>query len=203
MHRPARASRRPFFATLVLASLAAFAMTASTSACGGSKELRAPQMALSDTGGGRFALPDDLSREKATVLVFYSDHCPCFRVHEDRIRAIASDFGGRGVRVVLVDSEVEAELERDAASARERNLPPIVVDPGAKLAGALGAEYATYSVVFDGEGRVRYRGGIDSDKNRLTPDARPYLREAVEAVLAGKEPPITEGKALGCALQTH
>ena len=51
-----------------------------------------------------------------------------------------------------------------------------VRDPGATLAKELGAQYATYSVVLDADGRVRYHGGIDSDKNHLHDDATPYLR---------------------------
>lgn len=171
--------------------------------CASSRTPETPTLTLADTTGTNTTLPSDLSRSKLTVLVFYADHCPCFRVHEDRIKELDKTYGPRGVRFLLVDSEVEATLERDTASARERSLPPIAIDPGAKLADALGAQYATYTVVLDEAGHVRYRGGLDSDKNRLTDDAKPYLRDALDDLLAGKTPRVAEGKALGCALQTR
>ena len=160
-----------------------------------------PAMTLVDTAGSTTTLPDDLARSKLTVVVFYAEHCPCFRVHEERLREIARVYAPQGVRMIFVDSEVSASQERDARAATERGLPAIAIDPGAKLADALGAEYATYTVVFDAQGRVRYRGGIDADKERLHDDTTKYLRDALDDLVAGREPRLTEGKALGCALQ--
>ena len=162
---------------------------------------RVPSLRLLDTAGGTTTTPEDLSRAPVTVVVFYAEDCPCFRVHEDRLRALAKAYADRGLRLILVDSEVSATAERDARAVAERGLPAIVLDPGARLADALGADYATYTVVLDAQGRVRYRGGIDSDKERLHDDPDAYVRNAVDDLLAGREPRTTEGKALGCALQ--
>lgn len=162
-----------------------------------------PTLTLVDTAGTTAAFPGDLARAKLTVVVFYADHCPCFRIHEERIRELVRAYGPMGVRVLLVDSEVSASQERDARAASERDLPAIVLDPGAKLADALDAEYATYTVVFDRSGRLRYRGGIDTDKNVLHDDSKRFLRDALDDLLAGRDPRNAEGKALGCALQKH
>jgi len=162
-----------------------------------------PPLTVVDTAGASTTLPADLARSKLTVLVFYSEHCPCFHVHEARLIELARTYESRGVRVIFVDSEVSATVERDSRAASERGLPAIALDPGGKLADAVGADYAAYSVVLDPRGRVRYRGGIDSDKDRLHDDAQSFLRDAVEDLIAGREPRVAEGKALGCALQKH
>lgn len=169
-------------------------------ACRPAQTASVPPLVLHDTAGGTASFPAVLAESKATAVVFYSHHCPCFRAHEERIKEIARDYSGRGVKLLLVDSEVDATAERDA-KATERGLPPVVLDPGAKLADAVGADYATYTVVFDAEGRIRYRGGIDTDKNQPTAGATPYLRDALDDLVAGKAPRRAEGKALGCALQ--
>lgn len=160
----------------------------------------APHVVLADTAGGQTAFPDDFAKAKATVVVFYADHCPCFHVHEARLAELDRAYREKGVRFLVVDSEIDATLPRDAASAAAAGLPAIALDPGAKLADAVGAQYATYTVVFDGEGRVRYRGGIDSDKNTLHDDAKPFVRDALDDLLAGRDPRLAEGKTLGCAL---
>jgi hypothetical protein len=101
----------------------------------------------------------------------------------------------------MVDSEVGGSPDADAAEAKRRGYPfSILTDRGAKLADALGAEYATYTVVFDSSGRVRYRGGIDSDKQRLHDDATFFLRDALDDLLAGRAVRTSEGKTLGCVL---
>jgi hypothetical protein len=45
------------------------------------------------------------------------------------------------------------------------------------------------------------RGGIDSDHDNLHDGATPYVAEALDDVLARREPRVTEAKALGCTLQ--
>jgi hypothetical protein len=143
-----------------------------------------------------------LARTPLTVLVFYSPDCHCLSVHEDRLRALDVADRARGVQIVMVDSEVGASPDRDAAEARRRGYPfPILVDRGGRLADALGADYATYAVVADPAARVHYRGGIDSDRIHLHDDRTPYLEQALDDLLAHREPRVAEGKSLGCALQ--
>jgi hypothetical protein len=164
---------------------------------------RTPTLSVVDTSGAHTTFPGDLARSRLTVLIFYAERCPCFRAHEERIRELSRAYAPRGVDFLLVDSEVDATMDRAVAAVQERKLPRMALDPGGRIASALGAEYATYSVVLDASGRVRYRGGIDSDKNRLTDRPREYLREALEDILAGREPRRSEAKSLGCALQTR
>jgi hypothetical protein len=137
-----------------------------------------------------------------TVLVFFSPDCHCLAVHEPRLRALFERGHPRGVQFFMVDSEVDGSPERDVAEARRRGYPfPILRDQGGKLAEALGAEYAAYAVVFDSTARVRYHGGIDSDRTHLHDEATAYLADALDDLLADREPRVTEGKTHGCALQ--
>jgi hypothetical protein len=136
-----------------------------------------------------------------TVLEFFSAHCPCQAAHDERLRSIAAAYAGRGVAVVAIDSEVDAKVERDRAEVVRRQYPfPVVLDRGGTIARAYQAEYATYTVVMDRGGNVLYRGGIDSDKRHLHPDATSFLREALDDALAGRPVRHPEGKTLGCAL---
>jgi hypothetical protein len=74
-------------------------------------------------------------------------------------------------------------------------------DPEGATADALGAESATHTVVLDGRGRVHYRGGLDSDRNTLTETASPWLKDALDHLLAGREPEPAETTSLGCVLR--
>jgi hypothetical protein len=137
-----------------------------------------------------------------TVVIFFSPDCHVLAAHDDRIRKLAKDFGPPRVRILAVDPEVDASLERDRAEIEGRRYPfPVLIDRDGSLARSLGATFASYTVVFDHEGNVRYRGGIDSDRVHMRDDATPYLANALSDLLAGKAPRVAESKALGCALR--
>jgi hypothetical protein len=165
--------------------------------------LRVPDVTLTSTSGDVATYPRDLTAAKLTVFIFFSRDCLCFTAHQPRLHALEDRFTPLGVRFVLVDPETSRTAALDAREVQKRSLPgPIFLDPGAKLATALGAEFATYAAIVDGEGHVRYRGGIDSDKSHLREDSTAYLANALDDLTAGREPRVAEAKTLGCVLQT-
>ena len=79
---------------------------------------------------------------------------------------------------------------------------PAVIDGNRKLASRARATVTPETVVFDRTGAIRYRGRIDNfyaalGKPRQQVTAHD-LRDALDAVLAGKPVPNPETKALGC-----
>ncbi|HEY8074072.1 MAG TPA: redoxin family protein [Labilithrix sp.] len=160
-----------------------------------------PGVIVADAAGQPVDLRATASRAPFTVVEFFSAHCPCQQVHDARLRALYTDFAPRGVGFYAIDAEREASAERAKRESADRHYPyPLLVDPRGASADALGAEFATYTVILDRDGRVRYAGGIDSDRTHLTGDAHAYLRDALDDLLAGREPRVARGKALGCAL---
>jgi hypothetical protein len=141
-------------------------------------------------------------RAPLTVVVFFSADCACQRAHDARLNDLALAYRSRGVQFVAVDAEVTATAAHDVAEARARGYPfPILSDPEGSSADALGAESAMHTVVLDGAGRVHYRGGLDSDRNTLTASASPWLKDALDRLLAGREPEMAETTSLGCVLR--
>jgi hypothetical protein len=191
-------------AALVMASASCVAVGHGGVAPGVAAEvaLEVPSVPLVGAGGEPLDARSLARSSPFTVLVFFSPDCHCLSVHEPRLRALFDAYQPRGVQFFMVDSEARGTRERDVAEARLRSYPfPILGDRGARLADALGAEYATYTLVVDSRGRVRYRGGIDTDKSHLHDGATAYLRDALDDLLADREPRLAEGKTLGCSLQ--
>ena len=186
-------------------TLTAFAiLTLLVAGCAGrpSPAPQVPGAPLLDTAGSTVDVRQLVSAQPLTVLIFFSSECHCLVQHDGRIRELYDAYHPRGVQLLMIDSEVRASPGGDAAEAARRGYRfPVLVDRGAKLADALGAEYATYSVVVDAQGRVLYRGGFDSDNTHLRDHATPYLRNALDDLLAGRPPRVAEAKTLGCALE--
>jgi peroxiredoxin len=162
-----------------------------------------PRLVLAGTDGTKHDLAEESRSSRLTVLFFTAWNCPCQAVHDARIRDLYAHYHSLGVDVLAIDSEVGGKVERDKEEATRRGYAfPVLVDTGGALARAVGAEYATESFVLDSTGIVRYHGGLDSDRKQLHDDAQPFLRDALDDLLAGKSLRMAESKALGCALQT-
>lgn len=183
-------------------SLVLVTLAASLVACARPRPTSPREVALVAEDGGARGFDRLVAKAPYTVVVFVSAECPCLNAHLGRLRELAAMYAPRGVQFLAVDSEIGATPARAKATERELALPfPVLVDEGARLADAFGAEYATFTVVLDRELNVRYRGGIDSDKRKLHEDATPYLRDSLDDLLAGRAPRRAEGKALGCVLR--
>jgi len=120
--------------------------------------------------------------------------------HAARIKELTDTYGPRGVQFFGVDSEVGTTPQIAAAEARDLFVP-VLIDTGARLADFYRAEFATFSVVVNREGLIRYEGGLDSDKQKLHSDAKFYVRDALDDLLAGRPARLFEGKTLGCVLR--
>src|SRR5205814_9359828 len=104
---------------------------------------------------------------------------------------------------IHADPAVSAEAARKHAGEYRLGFP-IVLDPAQELARKVGATVVPSAVLLSPTGEVLYRGRIDDryaldGKRRDEPRSRD-LRQAIEAVLAGKSPPARETRAFGCPL---
>ena len=85
--------------------------------------------------------------------------------------------------------KVRAKLEKAGLKFR------VFVDHGNKVSDLFQAATTPHSYVIDQKGVLRYAGALDGTAEKK--DDRAYVREAIEAVLAGKEVKDKETKPYG------
>ena len=140
---------------------------------------------------------------KATVVVFYSALCPISNEFNDRMSELYKAYKGKEVRFVFVDSNDNESAAEIARHAKLAEYPfPVYKDEHNVLADLLKAEATPESFVLDGSGVIRYRGYIEDSKNEARVKVR-GLRDAIDAVLAGKPVPRPETKSFGCTIKRH
>ncbi len=157
----------------------------------------APLFELPDLKGRRIRLEE--LRGKVVILYFWSADCDwCKRVDQDMLRFLAQWDG----QVVLlpVDSTQESTPEQNLLEMQARGLPVILVDPNQTVASRYSAKTTPHCFVIDQDGNIRYQGAFDDVTFRKRTAERHYVREAVEALLAGDQPEISETPPYGCAL---
>jgi peroxiredoxin len=165
----------------------------------------APDFSLPDTDGDSWSASDSASAP-ATVVVFTCNHCPYALAWHDRIAQVARDYGDRGVRVLAINANDAERYPRDSYQAmkdrvaREGWPMPYLHDATQEVARAYGAQVTPDVFVLDAERRLRYRGAPDGDYDDPSQQAA-WLREALDAVLAGAEPARAETKPVGCSIK--
>jgi peroxiredoxin len=167
------------------------------------------RLALGDRGPG-FALPGVDGRDhslaehagKPVVVVFSCCHCPYVVAWEDRLNAIARDYSGRAALLAVnANDHLGDTVEHMEARAREKGFAfPFLRDASQDVARAYGAQRTPEVFLLDAEHRLAYHGAPDSDYTDET-GADPWLRRALDAVLAGEAPPLTETAPVGCTIK--
>jgi hypothetical protein len=163
----------------------------------------APPFALPDTEG---ALHEP-GAAPATVVVFTCNHCPYALAWHERLVAVARDYAALGVRMLAInpnDAERYPGDSPEAMAARVRagefDGVPYLRDESQGVARAYDAKTTPDVFLLDAQGVLRYRGAPDGDYDDPGQNAA-YLRDALDAVLAGREPDPSETTPVGCSIK--
>lgn len=156
-----------------------------------------------------FSLPDTDGREHGpggvTAVVFTCNHCPYALAWHDRIAQAARDY--EGVTFLAVNPNDAERYPADSYEAMKQRVEadggwplPYLRDESQEVARAYGAKTTPDVFVLDADSRLRYRGAPDSDYRDEAQGAA-WLREALDAVLAGDEPARPETDPVGCSVK--
>lgn len=144
-------------------------------------------------------------QKRAAVIVFTGIDCPVGNVYMPRLVELAKKYEDQKVQFLAINANASETAEQMAAHAREYGVPfPVLKDTGHLVANQVLAERTCEALVLDGGARIRYRGAIDDQytrKGRKPEAAHSYLADALDAVLAGKEPDTTATSVEGCLIE--
>lgn len=160
-----------------------------------------PTFALPDLAGRTVSLDD--YGAKPVAVVFSCCHCPYVVAWEDRLNAIAGDYEDRaGLVAINSNAGYLGDSPEDMRRRADEKgfVFPFLYDESQDAAEAYGAARTPEVFLFDVERRLVYHGAPDSD-HRDPAGAEPYLREALDATLAGTLVATAETPAVGCTIK--
>lgn len=175
----------------------------------------APAFDLPGVDGRNWKL-SDFSADKLLVVIFTCNHCPTAQYYEPRIKDLVTDYQGKGVRVVAImpndpksvrlDELAWTDLSDSFAEMKVRakdhqfNFPYLYDGENEAVSRAYGPAVTPHAFVFDANRKLRFVGAID-DSERVQQVTKHYLRDALDALLEGKEPLVAQTKVVGCSVK--
>ena len=193
---------------LIMGALAAFT-TADAPAAGYKVGDVATDFSLKNINGKKVSLKDFTSA-KGFIVVFTCNHCPYAQAYEDRVLALDKKFKAKGYPVIAInpnnpDKVAEDSFENMQKRAKDKKYSfPYLLDEGQKIYPQYGATKTPHVYVLQKTTNgnvVKYIGAIDDNYEDGKLAKKHYVEDAVNALLAGKEVPVKETKAIGCSIK--
>jgi peroxiredoxin len=143
------------------------------------------------------------TKEDVVVLVFLANHCPVVTAYEDRIIDLANELKGKSVKFVGVSVNRMASDRLPAIKERVKDKGYNYIygyDESQKIGKAYGASVTPEFFVLDKDRVIRYTGALDDsqDDSKVT---KTYVKDAVNAILAGETVEVTETRPKGCGIR--
>jgi hypothetical protein len=165
-----------------------------------------PAVAVRDIDG---VLREPMKVEKghAEALFFVTNDCPVSNYYSHEIRRICDDYAGRGVGCALVytDPAMTDAQAREHANEYGHGAYLKIVDRKHDLVKAVGATINPTAVIIRADETIAYRGRIDNSFAAIGKQRRVVteheVRDALDAVLAGKPVLKPEAPPIGCYIQ--
>jgi len=168
----------------------------------------APDFTLKDTAGKEHHLADLTKAGKVVVLEWFNPDCPVSKAYhtgDNVMTKLAAELAGRDVVWMAINSGAAgkegAGLERNQKAVTEYSIAyPILIDESGSVGRMYGAKTTPHMFVIGKDGKLQYAGAIDDSSGRGAGKTN-YVREAVSALLAGKDVAVKESKSFGCSVK--
>jgi len=170
---------------------------------------KAPDFRLKNVDGKMVSLAD-YPQVKGFIVIFSCNHCPFVKAYEDRIIDLHKKYAPKGFPVVAINSndpEVvpEDSFDKMVERAQQKNFPFVYLfDEGQNVYPLYGAARTPHVFVLSKKANelfVEYIGTIDDNYKDASAVKEKYVENAVDALLSGKKPAVTETKAVGCSIK--
>lgn len=171
----------------------------------------APGFTLTSAGGEEVSLSD--YEGKIVVLEWLNHDCPFVKKHYEsgNMPELQDNYRDQGVVWLTINSSAEgkqgylppAEMV-ELSEEKGSNATAVLMDTDGTVGKAYGATVTPHMYVIGKDGTIKYAGGIDDKPTTELADvetATPYVENALDAVLAGKEVETKTAKPYGCTVK--
>lgn len=170
---------------------------------------QADDFKLKNTDGKMISLAD-FKDAKGFIVIFTCNHCPYAKAYEQRIMDLDKKYKSQGFPVIAISPNDPTAVPDDSYDnmvkrAKSKNYTfPYLIDETQQVARQFGAMRTPHVFILSKTSKgydVKYIGAIDDNTEDASQVKNHYVEDAVNALLQGKQVPVTETKAIGCTIK--
>jgi peroxiredoxin len=168
---------------------------------------KAPAFRLPDTQG-RIVSLEDFADAKGLLVMFICNHCPYVKHVAPELARLARDYRDKSLAIVAINANdvrnyPDDSPERMAEEVKARGYTfPYLFDASQAVAQAYTAACTPDFFLYNELRELVYRGQLDDSRpGNNIPLTGKDLREAIDAVLAGKPPSGAQRPSVGCNIK--
>lgn len=161
---------------------------------------------VKDVSGEMITL-SEVAGEKGLLVIFSCNTCPWVTKWEDRYNPVANLAEEHGVGTIALNPNTAYRDNGDGFEDMQKRAEEsgyefyYALDENSKMAEAFGATRTPHIFLFNSDMELVYRGAIDDNANSAEDVEKPYLKNAIEELGAGKEISVKTSKSLGCTIK--
>jgi thiol-disulfide isomerase/thioredoxin len=169
---------------------------------------KAPYFKLWDAISEKFLTLEKLKADKATLIMFICNHCPYVKHVNQEIVRLANAYMQKGVGFVAINSNDPVQYPEDSLPkmkeyAETLQYPfPYLFDETQEVAKDFNAACTPEFYLFDNQLTLVYHGQLDDSRpSNGKPVTGKDVRDAIEAILAGKPVSRNQMPGIGCSIK--
>ena len=169
----------------------------------------ASDFSLKNVNGSKVSLAD-YKTAKGFIVVFTCNTCPVAKIYQARIAALNDVYAPKGYPVIAINTNDPVaspgdSYEKMQSYAKEKKFSYVYLeDQDQVYTKKYGATKTPHVFVLQKTAKgneVAYIGAIDNTQEGETASTTTYVRNAVNLLLQGKKPTLTNTKAIGCSIK--
>jgi peroxiredoxin len=173
----------------------------------------APDFSLPGIDGKNHTLAE-YSASPILAIVFTCNHCPTAQLYESRVKKLADDYTGKGVKLIAIQPNDPTAIRLDElgytdvsdsfddmkirAAYRHFNFPYLYDGATQSVSNAYGPKATPHIFIFDKQRILRYEGHIDNSQRESLVKTQ-EARNALDAMIAGQPVVVAHTPVFGCS----
>lgn len=160
-----------------------------------------------ETTEGRAVSLNDVKSNAGLLVMFSCNTCPYVVKSQARTKEIMAYARERGIGMIILNSNEAYRAEDDskeamkAYAAEQGYTAPYALDKNSIVANAFGATRTPEVFLFDGKGKLVYKGAMEDNPSNPEASKELYLKKAINSVMSGGKPNPNATKSIGCSIK--